>query len=117
MATTEAPPAGTVAVPVTPAPAAPAAPPRPVEQRVVSTEVRTRNLDEPPPEGSEQRFLEVLPRELLEGASLPLSYRLASPTGYTGVTVRIAESDPARARGYPCLTFYKPISRCVGGKG
>jgi hypothetical protein len=84
------------------------------EQRVVSSELLTRRHDDPD-DGPEPLFLEMLPAEALNGASLPLAYRLAASTGYGGVTVRLAESDAARTRSYPCRPFYKPISRCVGG--
>lgn len=83
-------------------------------QQVVSNELRTRRHDDPDA-GPEPLFLEMLPAEALNGASLPLPYRLAASTGYGGVNVRVAESDAARARSYPCRPFYKPISRCVGG--
>ena len=84
------------------------------EQQVVSDELRTRRHDDPD-EGPAPLFLEMLPAEAVNGVPLPLPYRLAASTGYGGVSVRVAESDAARTRSYPCRPFYKPISRCVGG--
>ena len=97
-----------------PPPANPEGGPYPVEQRVVSSELRTRHHDDPDT-GPARPFLEVLPREMVEGVSFPLTYHLASTTGRPGTTVRVADSTPARAKGYTCVPFYKPISRCVGG--
>ena len=89
-----------------------------VEQRVVSTEVQTRHYDEPAAEGApDLRLLEVLPGMMTEGVSFPLTYRLSVSSGYTGVTMRQADSAPARAAQYACYPYYKPISRCVGGHG
>lgn len=117
--TDESPAAPGVGVPVTPvtvgtggAAAAGQAP----QQQVVSTELRTRRRDEESEDGPEPLFLEMLPHEAVAGVSLPLPYRLAASTGYgNGISVRLAESDPARARSYLCRPFYKPISRCVEG--
>ena len=64
-------------------------------------------------------LLELLPPEMLEGASLPLAYRLLVPpaTGESPLPQRVAESQADRALVYTCLPFYKPLSRCVGGRG
>jgi hypothetical protein len=103
-------------VPVAPAAAQPQdGAPYPVEQRVTGTELRTRNLDEPE-DGPPQLFLEALPPEMVEGISYPLPYRLAVSGTGPRITIRLADSVPARAKGYSCVPFYKPISRCVGGR-
>jgi hypothetical protein len=95
-----------------------AAPPeaaRGPEQRIVSTELKTFREDEEDPDAPRRLMLEMLPREMVNSVALPLPYHLAQSTGYGGVSVRSAESAAARARAYPCLPFYKPVSRCVGG--
>jgi hypothetical protein len=110
--------------PPLPADADPAAPPGPdegparlVERRVVSTEVRSRHYDEPGDGPAEVGLLEALPQPMTEGVSFPLTYRLAVSSGHSGVTLRQADSAPARAALYACYPFYKPISRCMGGRG
>ncbi len=110
-------PAGAVPIaPVATGGAAPvAAAQRPPEQRVVSTELKTFREDEEDESAPRRLLLEMLPREMVASVALPLPYHLAQSTGYGGVAVRNAESAPARARAYPCVPFYKPISRCVGG--
>jgi hypothetical protein len=88
-----------------------------VEQRVVSTDVKTRNYDDPDDDSADLTLLQVLPGSMAQALDYPLTYRLAVSSGYTGVTMRQAASAPARAAQYICLPFYKPISRCVGGGG
>ena len=105
----------------TPVPLAPKGDAKPagryaVEQRVVSEEMKERRYEEPSEEDLRKTLLEVLPPEMVEGVPLPLTYRLASQAGYNGLTMRIATSGPARSKQYTCLPFYKPISRCVGGR-
>lgn len=64
------------------------------------------------------RFLEQLPPDMLERVQLPLPYRLVSAvrTSEGKVPQRVAESTFDRATVYTCLPFYKPLSRCVGGR-
>jgi hypothetical protein len=97
------------------APAHPAHPAQPPTQRIVSTELKTSRHDEPGDDDPEPRLLRMLPREMVESVAFPLPYHLSETTGFGGVAVRSAESALARARAYPCVPFYKPISRCVGG--
>lgn len=102
------------AVPLVPGQAPREGAPYPVEQRVTGTELKTRDLDRPE-EGPPARLLEALPREMVEGLSLPLPYVLATAQP-PRAALRLADSAPARAKGYTCAPFYKPISRCVGGR-
>jgi hypothetical protein len=99
--------------PVLPAGAVPIAPV--AVGGAVSTELKTFREDEEDPDAPRRLMLEMLPREMVNSVALPLPYHLAQSTGYGGVSVRSAESAAARARAYPCLPFYKPVSRCVGG--
>lgn len=108
-------PPGAVPVPA-PVPQPSDGAPYPVEQRVTGTELRQRNLDEPD-DGPPQLFLETIPGEMVAGVSLPLPYRLSVSSTGPRVTLRLADSVPARAKGYTCVPFFKPISRCVGGRG
>ena len=64
------------------------------------------------------RFLELLPPEMGDTARLPLPYRLIAQasTDEAPVPQRVAESEADRALVYTCLPFYKPLSRCVGGR-
>jgi hypothetical protein len=64
------------------------------------------------------RFLDQLPPDLLERASLPLPYQTVSQvrTSEGKVPQRVAESSYDRATVYTCVPFFKPISRCVGGR-
>jgi hypothetical protein len=103
------------AVPLLPGQAAQDGAPYPVEQRVTSTELKSRDLDQPE-DGPPVRLLEALPREMVEGLPLPLSYVLATSQP-PRAALRLADSAPARAKGYTCVPFYKPISRSVGGRG
>lgn len=107
---------GTVPIPLAPPPGAPGAARYPVEEREVSSEVRTRHYDAPDEAELDRPFLEVLPADMVQGVNLPLTYRLASQAGYSGVTMRVAASAAARAKAYTCMPFYKPVSRCVGGR-
>jgi len=109
-------PAGATPItPVTTGGGAPARPSAAPEQRIVSTELKTRRDDEPDDDSPAPRMLEMLPHTMVQSVALPLPYHLAESTGLGGVAVRNAESAAARARAYPCMPFYKPISRCVGG--
>jgi hypothetical protein len=110
-------PAGSIAMPASPPPDAGAADGTPyvVEQRVVGTEVHTRHMDQPDP-GPAVPLLEALPAGMVDGARLPLPYRLSESATGPRMTLRVADSPPARARGYTCVPFYKPISRCVAGR-
>lgn len=67
---------------------------------------------------SDERFLEQLPADMLERVALPLPYQTVSPTRTSEgkVPQRVAESTFDRATVYTCIPFYKPISRCVGGR-
>ncbi|MFL5382210.1 MAG: hypothetical protein ACJ8GN_06815 [Longimicrobiaceae bacterium] len=103
-----------VLAPAPPPAAAASAPLQVVEQRVVSDELKTAYDDDP--DAGPQRLLEALPAEMLEGAKLPLAYTLSTSASRPGATTRVADSAPARARWYTCASFYKPISRCVGGR-
>ncbi|HEX6746217.1 MAG TPA: hypothetical protein VF092_02800 [Longimicrobium sp.] len=107
---------GTVPVSLAPPPGVPSAVRYPVEEREVSGEVKTRHYDAPDEADLDRPFLEALPADMVAGVSLPLTYRLASQAGYSGVTMRVASSAAARARAYTCVPFYKPLSRCVGGR-
>jgi hypothetical protein len=112
-------PPGTVPAPepAASAPPASAGPRKLVEQRVVSEEVKSRHYDDPDAEDApDLRLMEVLPGVMTDGLALPLPYRLSVSSGYTGVAMRQASSAPARAKQYPCYPFYKPISRCMGGR-
>lgn len=64
------------------------------------------------------RFLEQLPPDMLERVQLPLPCRLVSAvrTSEGKVPQRVAESTFDRATVYTCVPFYKPLSRCVGGR-
>ncbi|HET6764281.1 MAG TPA: hypothetical protein VFH27_11435 [Longimicrobiaceae bacterium] len=63
-------------------------------------------------------FLEALPEGLVEGVQLPLIYRLAVPVPYDpGASVQRAAEDPEGGSALmACTPFYKPVSRCVGGR-
>lgn len=65
-----------------------------------------------------ERFLEQLPPDMLERVPLPLPFRTVSPTRTAEgkVPQRVAESTFDRATVYTCIPFYKPLSRCVGGR-
>ena len=70
------------------------------------------------PKPDAPRFLDLLPPEMGDTAKLPLAYRLIAQAGTDEAPVpqRVAESEADRALVYTCLPFYKPISRCVGGR-
>ena len=87
-----------------------------VEQKVLENEVRTRNYDDPDDEMANRPLVRALPRSMAEAVAYPLTYRLAASSGHPGMIVRQAASDPDRAAQYICLPFYKPISRCMGGR-
>jgi hypothetical protein len=89
--------------------------PYPVEQRVTSTELRSHEHDQPD-DGPPVRLLEALPPGMVQDVLLPLPYALAT-SSVPRAALRVADSAPARAKGYTCAPFYKPISRCVGGRG
>ena len=113
-------PPGTAPAPEAASSSTPAAagPRKLVEQRVVSEEVKSRHYDDPDAEDApDLRLMEVLPGAMTECVPLPLPYRLSVSAGYAGVAMRQASSTPARAKQYPCYPFYKPISRCMGGRG
>jgi len=65
-----------------------------------------------------ERFLEQLPPDMLERVALPLPFHTVSPTRTSDgkVPQRVAESTFDRATVYTCIPFYKPLSRCVGGR-
>lgn len=66
----------------------------------------------------QERLLPQLPADMLERVSLPLPCRTtsASRTSDGKVPQRVAESTYDRATVYSCVPFYKPLSRCVGGR-
>src|SRR5437868_6166319 len=100
-----------------PPPPSAAGPPAAVPPPPVSADPAQlpRNLAEPD-DGPPQFFLESIPAEMVAGVSLPLPYRLSVSNTGPRVTLRLADSVPARAKGYTCVPFFKPISRCVGGR-
>ena len=65
------------------------------------------------------RLLEALPEGLLEGVRVPLPYRFAAPLPEDPRlnAQRTAESPEHGGAVMACSPFYKPISRCVGGRG
>ena len=88
-----------------------------LEQRVVSDEIKTRNYDDPGDDAADLSLLRALPGSMAEAVAYPLVYRLSVTSGHAGLIMRQAASDPDRASQYICMPFYKPISRCMGGKG
>ncbi|MDB4949704.1 MAG: hypothetical protein JWM27_2353 [Gemmatimonadetes bacterium] len=64
-------------------------------------------------------FLEALPEGMMEGVSLPLLYRLAAPVPYDArAGAQRAAEDPEHGSSMlACTPFYKPVSRCIGGRG
>ncbi|HET6230295.1 MAG TPA: hypothetical protein VFE05_09515 [Longimicrobiaceae bacterium] len=64
-------------------------------------------------------FLDELPPEMVDAARLPLSYRLATLMPFDGAaSTQRATPDPGQTGALlACNPFYKPISRCVGGRG
>jgi hypothetical protein len=119
----EAPPAGPTLAEVAEEAAAQLPAPAPgeerhfVEQKVLDREVRTRNYDDPDDDAADPPLLRALPASMREAVAYPLTYRLAASSGHPGLTVRQAASAPDRATQYICLPFYKPLSRCFGGRG
>jgi|GEM_PF-2321205 len=64
--------------------------------------------------GTEPRgFLAKLPPSFVREVRLPLNYTgMVAVEGRSAPSMRLAESEHYRTRGYACHGFPKPISRC-----
>ena len=63
------------------------------------------------------RFLEEIPEGLLAEVKVPLAYRLAVPIAYDPrATAHRAAGSGQETSQVACIPFYKPVSRCLGGR-
>jgi hypothetical protein len=71
-----------------------------------------------PPAQVAPLLLEALPEGLLEGVRLPLPYRFALPVpNDPRLSAQRTAADPEHGGAVmACSPFYKPLSRCVGGR-
>jgi hypothetical protein len=72
----------------------------------------------PAPTAPPRPLLEAIPPEVVEGARLPLPYRFAVPVpDDPRLSAQRTAADPEHGGAVmACTPFYKPVSRCVGGR-